>query len=187
MVEFRRNIWRLPGPATLLKQGHLDQAAQSNVQMAFEHVQGGRLHNLPGQPVSVLSHPDLSYFFHSERCFLMFRWSFLYFSESPLPLVLSLGITEESLALSSSHHPFKHFCTSIRLPLSLLFFRLNSHSFSQPFFICRVLQSLHDFCGPLLSSLQYVHASLGLRRSELYICVASATLSRGEYAQTMLY
>jgi len=36
-----------------------------------------------------------------KKFFLMFRWNFLCFSLSPLPLVLSLGTTEKSLALSS--------------------------------------------------------------------------------------
>jgi len=39
-------------------QGHLKPVAQDCVQMAFEHMQGGRLHHLPVQAVPVLSHPD---------------------------------------------------------------------------------------------------------------------------------
>ena len=37
--------------------GHLEPGTQEHVQTAFGYFQGGRLHNLPGQPVSVLSHP----------------------------------------------------------------------------------------------------------------------------------
>jgi len=51
------------GQRPLLKQGHLDPVAQVCVQMAFEHLQGWRLHNLSGRPVPVLGHP------HSEKVF----------------------------------------------------------------------------------------------------------------------
>jgi len=54
-----------------------------------------RIHNLPGQPVPGLHH------FRGKKFFLMFRWNFLCFSLCPLPLVLSLGTTEKSLAPSS--------------------------------------------------------------------------------------
>jgi len=41
------------------EQGHLplDQAAQSSIQPAFEHCQGGGSHNFSGQPVPVFDHP----------------------------------------------------------------------------------------------------------------------------------
>jgi len=39
----------------LPKQGHLQQAAQDLVQVGLGYLQRGRLHNLPGQPVSVAS------------------------------------------------------------------------------------------------------------------------------------
>ena len=54
-----RLVYHLP----LLKQGLLQLVAQEHVQMAFEHLQGWRLHNLSGQPVPVLGHP------HSEKVF----------------------------------------------------------------------------------------------------------------------
>jgi len=40
----------------MLKQGHLEPVAQDHVQMAFENLQGWRLHNLLGLPVPVVSH-----------------------------------------------------------------------------------------------------------------------------------
>lgn len=64
-VEARRDLWRSAGPNLVLKQGHLEQAAQDHGQMAFEYLQGNRLQNLSGERVPVLSHP------HSEsvsRC-----------------------------------------------------------------------------------------------------------------------
>lgn len=48
----------------LLKQAHLEQVVQDNVQMAFGYLQGRRLHSLFGQPMPVLSHPQ------SKRLFL---------------------------------------------------------------------------------------------------------------------
>lgn len=59
----------------------------------------------------MLSHP------HSEKVFLDIQ-NLLWLSLSPLPLALSLGITEKSLALSSLQDP----------SLSLLFSWLNSPS-----------------------------------------------------------
>jgi len=35
MVEVERHLWRPPGPTTLVKQGHLQPAAQDHVQMFF--------------------------------------------------------------------------------------------------------------------------------------------------------
>jgi len=40
----------------MIMQVHLDMVAQDHIQMAFEDLQGWRLHDLPGQPVPVLSH-----------------------------------------------------------------------------------------------------------------------------------
>ena len=45
-------------PSPLPKQGHLQQAAQDLVQTDLEYLQRRRLHNLPGQPVPVLHHPQ---------------------------------------------------------------------------------------------------------------------------------
>jgi len=40
------------------KQGHLQQAAQNLVQAGLEYLQRGRIHNIPGQPIPVLHHPQ---------------------------------------------------------------------------------------------------------------------------------
>ena len=50
-----------------------------------------------------------------KRFFLMFSWNFLCFILCPLPLVLLLGTTEKSFALSFWHPPFRYAdtkCTS---------------------------------------------------------------------------
>ena len=52
--------------------------------------------------------------FTVKKCFLMLRGNFPCFSLCPLPLVLSLGTTEQSLSLSSLHPPFRYLCTFMR-------------------------------------------------------------------------
>lgn len=97
MIEGERELWR--SPCALLKQDHLEPAAQDHVQIVFEHPQGWRLHNLLGQPVPVLG--DL----HSKnpKCSVIFRQTILWSSLYPLHPVLSLDTTSEGLAPSSMH------------------------------------------------------------------------------------
>lgn len=56
MVEVERDSWRsscLPPP---LMQSHLQLVVHDHVLTFFAYLQGWRLRNLPGQPVSVFSH-----------------------------------------------------------------------------------------------------------------------------------
>lgn len=122
--------------------------------MAFEYLQGQKLHSIFGQSMPVYGHPL------SENVFPDVQ-SFLCFSMCPLPLVLSLCSTEKSPALSSLrstgkspapsslHPPFRYSYTLIRHPStpSLCFSRLNSpssHSFSSV-----MLQLLNQLCLPM--------------------------------------
>ena len=57
MVRIGRDLWRSSGPTRLPKQSHLQQAAQDYVQADYVYLQR-RFHNLPGQPVPVLRHPQ---------------------------------------------------------------------------------------------------------------------------------
>ena len=98
MLGVGRDFWRSSSPTLLPKQGYLQQVAQDLAQAGFEYLQRRRLHNLPGQPVPVLRHPQI---------FLMFRWNFPCISLCLLPLVLSLGTTENSLAPSSWYPPLR--------------------------------------------------------------------------------
>jgi len=59
MLGVGRDLCGSSSPTLLLKQGHLQQAAQDLVQEGLEYLQRRRLHNLPGQPVPVLCHPQL--------------------------------------------------------------------------------------------------------------------------------
>lgn len=58
LVEVGRGLSRSPGSTPLLKQGHQKPVPQDHVQVAFEYLQGWRLHHLTRQPMPVLSHPQ---------------------------------------------------------------------------------------------------------------------------------
>ena len=58
MVGVGRDLWGSSGPPPLPKQGHLQQAAQDCVQVDLEYLQRRRIHNLPGQTVPGLCHPQ---------------------------------------------------------------------------------------------------------------------------------
>jgi len=58
MVGVGRDLCGSSSPTPLPKQGHPEQAAQDLVQVGLEYLQRRRLHNLPGQPVPVLRHPQ---------------------------------------------------------------------------------------------------------------------------------
>lgn len=51
-------IWGSSSSTPLPMQDHLEQFTQKPVQVGFECSQTGRLHNLPGQPVPMLWHPQ---------------------------------------------------------------------------------------------------------------------------------
>lgn len=60
-VTEQENVWGWKGPpeviwfTPLLKQGPLEHVPQDQVQTGSEYLQGGRLHNIFGQPVPGLS------------------------------------------------------------------------------------------------------------------------------------
>jgi len=58
MVGVGRDLWGSSSPTPLLKQGHLQQAAQDLIQAGLEYLQRRRSHNIPGQTVPVLCHPQ---------------------------------------------------------------------------------------------------------------------------------
>jgi len=58
MFGIGRDLCGSSSPTPLPKQGHLEQAAQDRVQVGLEYLQRRRLHNLPGQRVPVLRHPQ---------------------------------------------------------------------------------------------------------------------------------
>jgi len=90
-----RDLCRSYSPTPLPKQGHLQQAAQDHIYVGFEYLQIRRLHNLSGQPVPVLHHPQ------SKQVLLHVQLELLMLFLCLLPVVLSLSTTEKSLAPSS--------------------------------------------------------------------------------------
>lgn len=99
MVESGKDLWRSPGPTTLLRQSHIAAVGKNCVQVSSEPPQGWWLHNLLGQPwVLVFGHPQ------SEKVFAAVWRNLLCFSLWPLTLVLSLDTTK-SLAPSSLYPP----------------------------------------------------------------------------------
>ena len=58
IVGVGRDLCGSSSPTPLPKQGHLQQAAQELIQAGLEYLQRRRLHNLPGQPVPLLRHPQ---------------------------------------------------------------------------------------------------------------------------------
>jgi len=58
MFGVGRDLCGSSSPTPLPKQGHLQQAAQDFIQVGSEYLQRKRLHNLPGQPVPGLRHPQ---------------------------------------------------------------------------------------------------------------------------------
>lgn len=141
---------RLEGPlevilsTLLLKQGHLKSAAQDHVQTASEYLQGRRLHNSSGQPVSVLSH------LHNKKNFPDVQMA------PPVsqfvPILSGPGTGHHGKEPGSDF-----FTTSLRVFIScdksLLLSWLNSPS-SQPLLIGDMLQSLNHLRGPSLDFLQ---------------------------------
>lgn len=82
----------------LLKQSHIKSVSQDNVQTVIQHLQGWRLHSLPGQPDRKNLFPCI---YTEPVCF----------SLHPSPLVLSRGTTERGLSPSSLHPPIRYLCT----------------------------------------------------------------------------
>ena len=136
------DLWMSSDPTHLLQQGHLEPLSQDHVQMAFEYLQGQRLHNLSGQPVPELSHP------HSEKAFPDVRressvFQFVLIASGP---VTGHHWIEPGSVLSALS--LQVFIYTDKMPLSLLVFRLRSP-------IGEMLQTLNDINGPSLDSFQY--------------------------------
>lgn len=84
----------------------------------------------------------------------MFKWNFLYFSLCLLPLVLSLGKNEKSLAPCVSFLPIRNLYTLIIIFLSLL--EAKQSQLFHHLLICQILHFPNRVHGPSLNSLQYV-------------------------------
>ena len=93
MFKVGRDLCGSSSPNPLPKQGHLQQAVEDLVQAGLEFI------SREGDSTTSLdSLFQGSITLRGKKFFLMFRRNFLCFSLCPLPLVLSLGTTEMSLA-----------------------------------------------------------------------------------------
>lgn len=89
----------------------------------FEYLQECRVQQLSGKPVRVLSHSNSKQVFPDVEEEPPPR-----FNLCPVPLVLSLGATGNSLFLLPSHPPFRYLYTLRTSIHSLLFYRQKSLS-----------------------------------------------------------
>ena len=135
----------------LPKQGHPEQAAQDHIQAAFGDPQGG----FPTASLGSLCQGSVTR--PAQECCLVLRGSFLGAQLCPLPPVLALGTTEQSLALSSASS-LQGFRDMDEIPLGLLFSRLSSPR-SPSLSSQEMLQCLCQLHGPALHSLQYAQVS----------------------------
>lgn len=90
IIQTGRNLWRF---VSHLRQGLLEQAFQDCVPSCFEYLHSWRINNLSGQPTPVFNYP------YNKEVF--FGDNFMCFTHCPLPLILSVGTVEKSLAQSS--------------------------------------------------------------------------------------
>lgn len=83
---------------SLLKEGHSEPVVQHGFGVSPKDGDGTASLGKLGQCPAILT---------MKKCFLMIRHNFPYFHLCPLLLVLALGATEKSLALSALHPPFR--------------------------------------------------------------------------------
>lgn len=113
IVRVGGDLWRSSSPASLPRQGHLDQVTQECVQLGFECLYGqGDFTNSLGSLVQCSATLN-------KKLFLMMRKKFLCFSLRPLLLILSLCTTEKGLELFSWHHPSRYLIHEISVYFSL--------------------------------------------------------------------
>ena len=101
MVEVGRNLWRPSSPTPPQAESLRADCSGPCPSGSWSSLRR-KLHSLSGQPMPVL------HILHIKKCFLMFRWNFLYSSLYSLLLDLAPGITKKSLTLSSWHPPYRY-------------------------------------------------------------------------------
>lgn len=157
------------------QQGHPEQGAQGHVQVTLEDPQEG-YSSASGEPVPLLQ--------CLREAFPVFKGKFLCSSLCLWSLVLALGTTGQSLTPFACLLPIPLFLGIYGHwdhPEPSLLQAEESH-LSQPLLIWESLQSLQHICGPLLDSLQYIHATLGTWEAQnwtQYSKCGLTTLSRG--------
>jgi len=148
MVGVGRDLCGSPSPTLLLKQGHLQEVAQDLVQVGLEYRQRRRLHNLPGQPVPGLRHPQ------SEEV--------LPHVQLELPLLQFVPVGPCPVA---GHHwkesgpilltpTLQVFVSVYNVPSQPSLFQAEQAQLPQPLLVGEMLQSPHHPHSPPLDSLQ---------------------------------
>lgn len=104
-----RDLWRLPCQSPCSKQRQLEEIAQDLSSWVWSIAKDGDSSTSLDNPVPVFNH------LYSKKAFFvcLFKWNCLSFSLCPLPLLLSLGSTEESGSVCFTLSP-------LNLVLSLL-------------------------------------------------------------------
>lgn len=96
--DWKRSLETIQSSSSV-KGGHPEQVSQEHVQVSFEPLQRGRLHDLPGQPVPVLQQCQCREVLPGIEVEFLVLWLW------PLLLILSLDKMENSLAPSSGYVP----------------------------------------------------------------------------------
>ena len=148
MVGVGRDLCGPSSPTPLPKQGHPEQAAQDRVQASLEYLQRRRLHNLPGQPVPGLCHPQ--------------REEVLPHVQTELPVLQFVLV---ALCPVAGHHwkesgpilltpTLQIFLGVYKVPSQPSLLQAEQAQLPQPFLRGQMLQSPHRPLSPSLDSLQ---------------------------------
>ena len=151
MVGVGRDLCGSFSTTHLPKQGHLQQAAQDLVQVGLEYLRRRRLHNLSGQPVPVLHHPQ--------------REEVLPHVQMDLPMLQFVPVAPYPTA---GHHweefgpilltpTLQIFISIYQVPSQPSLLQVKQTHLPQPFLIGEMLQCPHHPHSPLLDSHQPGH------------------------------
>jgi len=148
MVEFERDLYGSSSPSPLPKQGHLQQAAQDLIQVGLEYLQGSRLHNLPGQPVPVLRHPQSKEVLPRVQMELL---TLQFVPIAPCPVAGHHWKESGPILLTPS---LKIFRGVYKIPSQPSLLQAKQAQLPQPFLVREMLQSPNHLHSPPLDPLQ---------------------------------
>jgi len=148
MLGVGRDLCGSSSPTLLLKQGHLQQAAQGLVQVGLEYLQRRTLHNLPGfHPVPVLHHPQREVLSHVQIELPKLQ----FVPVAPCPVA---GHHWKELGPILLTPTLKIFINIYKVPSQPSLLQAEQAQLPQPFLIGQMLQSPHHPHSLSLDSLQ---------------------------------
>lgn len=156
MAEVERDPLRSSSPTLVLRAGSATAGASGLCSAGFWI----SVKMAPPQLVPVFDHPHRK----KKSCILVFRSDFPSFSVCSLPLVLSVGTTGESLAISTPY--FHQIFTHGEDPPKTFLLQDEQPQHSQSLFLWQMLQSFNRSSGPALDWLQYIRIFLTLDSPE---------------------